>query len=228
MHSFKQSIEELLNLPITSRLKLEAIRTRIASSLHTILGIDAEYQEGRAPSNSTIDLSKLAVVSDRAVLVPPYYTLEASTDLFDLQRNITRLHMYLYLPKMEVQLNREWIKLTSVLSSVEVHEQCVAITKSSRVLVETGIAAKVEHVLLKVPAKSEAKVIECRNYTDCKLRTLQAVGNSNEDAVSVTWPLTMTMKRSLNKSGFHRELATQIRLSNVKVSTGVHIYCNIY
>lgn len=153
--------------------------------------------------------------------MPPFYALEANTDLFDLQRNVTSLHMYLYLPKMDIALNREGIKLQSVLSSVDLHEQCLAITKSSRVLVETGIAAGVEHVLLNVPAKSEAKVIECRNYTDCKLRTLQMIGKSNEDEISVTWPLTVTMKRSLNKTGFHRELATQIRLSNVKVSTSI-------
>lgn len=165
------------------------------------------------------------MVSDRAVLVPPYYALEANTDLFDHQRNVTSLHMYLYLPKMEIALNRDGIKLQSVLSSVELHEQCLAMTKSSRVLVETGIAAGVEHVVLNLPAKSEAKVVEFRNYTNCKLRTLQMIEKSNEDEVSVTWPLTMTMKRSLNKSGFHRELATQIRLSNVKVSTSIIVLC---
>jgi hypothetical protein len=206
-------------LPTTSRLKLEALRLRIASALRNILGIDAEYQEGRAPSDSTIDLSKLAVVSDRAVLVPPYYALGANTDLFDLQRNVTSLHMYLYLPKMEIALNRDGIKLQSVLSSVELHEQCIAMTKSSRVLVETGIVAGVEHVILNLPAKFEAKVVQCRNYHNCKLRTMQTIEKSNEDEIGVTWPLTMTMKRSLHKSGFHRELATQIRLSNVKELT---------
>jgi hypothetical protein len=121
---------------------------------------------------------------------------------------------------MEVELNRDRIKRKSVLSSVELHEQCIAVSKSSRVLVETGTIAGVEHVLLSVPAKSEAKLVECRNYTNCKLRTLQTkVEQANEDEVSVGRPLTMTMKRSLNKTGFHRELVTQIRLSNVKVST---------
>jgi hypothetical protein len=213
----KDEILALRSIQTLEKSKLEAVRLLIASNLRNVLGIDAEYQEGRAPSDSTIDLSKLAVVSDRAVLVPPHYSLEANTDLFDLQRNVTSLHLFLYLPKMEVELNRDGIKLKSVLSSVELHEQCIAVSKSSRVLVETGTIAGVEHVLLSVPAKSEAKLVECRNYTNCKLRTLQTkVEQANEDEVSVGRPLTMTMKRSFNKTGFHRELVTQIRLSNVK------------
>lgn len=204
---------------VKSRSKLEAIRLLIASNLR-ILDIDAEHREGRAPSDSTVDLSKLAVVSDRTVLVPPYYSLEASTDLFDLQRNVTSLHLYLYLPKMEIELNREGIKLKSVLSSVELHEQCLAVTKSSRVLVETGAVAGVEHVLLNVPLASEAKLVECLNSIQCKHRTLQTTANhANEGEYNAVRPVVMTMKRSLNKTGFHRELVTQIRLSNANVST---------
>jgi len=163
-----------------------------------------------------VDLSKMAVLSDLSVFVPPFYALDLDVDkVFDLQRVVSSIHLYIYLPRTPLSLSTG--NLISLVDSAEVNERCVVLSKNSRVSIETGVA-KSNHVTLEVPSKTEVYLIEkCSSGETCVSRELTSDSHDSEPIRTLT-PVSMSMTRVLHKAGFHRELETKIQLSNTKVN----------
>lgn len=193
------------------------LRQRVAQALKDNLGIESISIEGISVEG-TIDLSKMAVLSDAPLLLPPFYAFDLDVDkAFDLQRDISSLHLYTYLPNTQISLHKtvQTNSITSLLDNAEIHEQCVALSKNRRVVIETGVA-KSNHATMKVPSNTEVHVIESCSHGSCKSRPLLSTSTSASEPIRALTPVSMSMTRSLHKIGFHRDLETKIQLLNLK------------
>lgn len=200
---------------------MASIRQRIAKALKDNLNIDSISIEGLSVEG-TIDLTKMAVLSDRPLLLPPFYSFELDVaQAFDLQRDISSLYLYAYLPNTYIQLlnGTHTSNLKTMVDTAEIHEQCVFLSQNSRSVVETGVA-KSKHVTLKVSVNTEVHVIEdCSKADQCTTRDLRSESRASSPINTLT-PVSMSMTRTLHKIGFHRDLETKIQLLNVKVNNG--------
>jgi hypothetical protein len=196
---------------------LDVLRQHIAKALKDNLGIESIALDGLSIEGA-IDLSKMAVLSDKPLLLPPFYAFDLAVDkAFDLHREISGLYLYVYLPNTHIVLhNGARTNNIKSLLDAEVHEQCVVLSKNGYTTIETGIT-KSKHVTLKVPANTDVHVIEgCSKGDQCTSRDLSSESRASEPIQALT-PVSMTMTRALHKIGFHRDLETKIQLRNVKV-----------
>jgi hypothetical protein len=197
---------------------LDVLRQHIAKALKDNLGIESIALDGLSIEGA-IDLSKMAVLSDKTLLLPPFYAFDLDLDkAFDLQREISSLYLYVHLPNTHVVLHNgaRTNNIKSLLDTAEVHEQCVVLSKNGYTAIETGIT-KSKHVNLKVPANTEVHVIEdCSKDDQCTSRDLSSESRASEPIQALT-PISMSMTRALHKIGFHRDLETKIQLLNLKV-----------
>lgn len=197
---------------------MDAIRQRVAKALKDNLDIESISMDGISVEGA-IDLSKMAVLSDAPLLLPPFSAFDLDVaKAFDLQRDISSLYLYAYLPNTQVSLHKSAPSntLKTLLDSAEIHEQCVVLSKNRHVIIESGVA-KTKHVTLKVPSNTEVHVIEdCSQGDLCKSRDLLAPATRASEPVRTLTPVSMAMTRSLHKIGFHRDLETKIQLLNLK------------